>query len=187
VQDSIYDAFAERLVNAVQDLKVSNGLEQGAQQGPLINEAAVEKVETYIQDAVQKGAKVLCGGQRHKLGGTFFQPTVLSNVTPNMRITCEEIFGPVAPLFRFHTEQQAIELANATEYGLAAYFYSRDIGRVWRVSEALEYGLVGINTGIISTESAPFGGIKESGLGREGSKYGIEEFLEMKYVCMGGL
>jgi succinate-semialdehyde dehydrogenase/glutarate-semialdehyde dehydrogenase len=187
VQNSIYDAFAEKLAAATQTLRVGNGLEDGVQQGPLINETALEKLETHIQDALDKGATLVCGGQRHALGGTFFQPTVLTNVDATMRVAREEIFGPVAPLFRFHDEAEAIALANATEYGLAAYFYSRDIGRIWRVAEALEYGLVGINEGVISTEVAPFGGIKESGLGREGSRHGIEEYVEMKYLCMGGI
>ncbi|MEN9460114.1 MAG: hypothetical protein RIS84_134 [Pseudomonadota bacterium] len=187
VQDSIYDAFAEKLTVAVLKLKVGQGLETGVQQGPLINAAALQKVESHVQDALSKGAKLLCGGAAHALGGTFYQPTILGDVTPNMRIAREETFGPVAPLFRFHNEAEAIALANDTEFGLAAYFYSRDLGRVWRVAEALEYGIVGINEGIISTEVAPFGGIKESGFGREGSKYGLDDFLEIKYLCMGGL
>ncbi|MEN9849473.1 MAG: hypothetical protein RL368_2213 [Pseudomonadota bacterium] len=187
VQDSIYDAFAEKLTAAVLKLKVGQGLEAGVQQGPLINAAALQKVESHVQDALSKGAKLLCGGAAHALGGTFYQPTILGDVTPNMRIAREETFGPVAPLFRFHSETEAIALANDTEFGLAAYFYSRDLGRVWRVAEALEYGIVGINEGIISTEVAPFGGIKESGFGREGSKYGLDDFLEIKYLCMGGL
>ncbi|MDD2815172.1 MAG: NAD-dependent succinate-semialdehyde dehydrogenase [Thiotrichaceae bacterium] len=187
VQDSIYDAFAEKLTAAVLKLKVGQGLEAGVQQGPLINAAALQKVESHVQDALSKGAKLLCGGAVHALGGTFYQPTILGDVTPNMRIAREETFGPVAPLFRFHSEAEAITLANDTEFGLASYFYSRDLGRVWRVAEALEYGIVGINEGIISTEVAPFGGIKESGFGREGSKYGLDDFLEIKYLCMGGL
>jgi succinate-semialdehyde dehydrogenase/glutarate-semialdehyde dehydrogenase len=187
VQDSIYDAFAEKLTAAVLKLKVGQGLEAGVQQGPLINAAALQKVESHVQDALSKGAKLLCGGAAHALGGTFYQPTILGDVTPNMRIAREETFGPVAPLFRFHSEAEAIALANDTEFGLASYFYSRDLGRVWRVAEALEYGMVGINEGIISTEVAPFGGIKESGFGREGSKYGLDDFLEIKYLCMGGL
>jgi len=187
VQTEIYDAFTQRLIEAVQNLKIGNGLTQGVQQGPLINLAAVEKIEAYLDDAVQKGAKLAWGGQRHALGGTFFQPTVLTEVMPNMQVAQEEIFGPIAPLFRFDTEQQAIELANNTPFGLAAYFYTRDIGRVYRVLEALEYGIVGVNEGLVSTEVAPFGGMKESGIGREGSKYGIEEFLEKKYVCLGGI
>ena len=185
VQSSVYDEFAERLVRAVDRLKVGPGFESGVTQGPLIDDKAVEKVEEHIRDAVSKGAKVLRGGSRQGAGGRFFAPTVLTGVTPEMAMAREETFGPVAPLFRFETEADAIRLANATEFGLAAYFYGRDIGRVWRVAEALEYGIVGVNTGLISTEVAPFGGMKESGIGREGSKYGIEEFLEIKYLCMG--
>ena len=187
VQDGIYDAFAAKLAQAVQQLRVGDGAEDGVNQGPLINEQAVQKVESHIEDAVRKGGRILCGGRRHPRGGTFFEPTLIADVTPAMRVAREETFGPVAPLFRFHTEEQAIAMANDTEYGLAAYFYSRDIGRVWRVSEALEYGMVGINEGIISTEVAPFGGVKESGLGREGSRYGLDEYLEIKYLCMGAL
>jgi succinate-semialdehyde dehydrogenase/glutarate-semialdehyde dehydrogenase len=187
VQDGVYDAFAEKLGAAVSALKVGNGLEAGVNQGPLIDMTAVEKVESHIEDAVSKGAHVVVGGQRHALGGSFFQPTLLAGVTTDMRITHEETFGPVAPLFRFGTDAEAIAMANDTEFGLSAYFYSRDMGRIWRVSEALEYGIVGINTGIISTEVAPFGGMKESGIGREGSKYGIEDFLEIKYLCMGDI
>ena len=185
VQDGVYDAFAAKLAEAVNKLKVGNGLEAGVVQGPLIDMAAVEKVEEHIADALGKGAKIVVGGSRHALGGSFFQPTVLSGVTTDMKVTREETFGPVAPLFRFKTEEEAIKMANDTEFGLASYFYSRDLSRVWRVSEGLEYGIVGINTGIISTEVAPFGGVKESGLGREGSKYGIDDYLEMKYLCMG--
>jgi len=187
VQDGVYDEFARRLVAAVAKLKVSDGMVEGAQQGPLIDMAAVKKVEDHIQDALDKGARVLLGGKRHELGGSFFQPTILSDVTPDMAVAKEETFGPVAPLFRFSTEEEAIRMANDTEVGLASYFYTRDIGRIWRVGEALEYGMVGINEGIISTEVAPFGGVKESGNGREGSKYGIEDYLEIKYMCMGGL
>ena len=187
VQEGIYDAFAGKLAQAVEELRVGEGTGEGVNQGPLINEEAVEKVEGHIRDALEKGARLVTGGQRHALGGTFFEPTILADVTPEMRVACEETFGPVAPLFRFSTEEEAIALANDTDSGLAAYFYSRDIGRIWRVAEALEYGMVGINEGIISTEVAPFGGVKESGLGREGSKYGIEEFTELKYLCMGGL
>ena len=187
VQDGVYDAFAAKLAEAVSALKVGPGLEGDFQQGPLINEEAVLKVERHIADAVSKGARIVMGGKRHSLGGTFFQPTILADVTPDMLPAREETFGPVAPLFRFHTEEEAVRMANDTEFGLAAYFYSRDVGRVWRVSRALEYGIVGINEGIISTEVAPFGGMKESGLGREGSKYGIEDFLEVKYLCMGGI
>lgn len=187
VQDSVYDAFAEKLAAAVAKLKVGNGLEAGISQGPLIDMAAVEKVEEHVADATEKGARVVAGGARHELGGSFFQPTLLADVTTEMKVTREETFGPVAPLFRFETEDEAIALANDTEFGLAAYFYARDLGRVWRVGEALESGIVGINTGIISTEVAPFGGVKESGVGREGSRYGIDEFLEVKYLCMGGV
>jgi succinate-semialdehyde dehydrogenase/glutarate-semialdehyde dehydrogenase len=187
VQDEIYDAFAAKLAEKVRAMKVGNGMEPGVVQGPLIDQAALAKVEEHIADAVTKGARVLTGGKRHALGGTFYEPTILTNVTPAMKLAREETFGPVAPLFRFNTEQQAVRMANDTEYGLAAYFYTRDIGRVWRMSEALEYGMVGVNTGTISTEVAPFGGMKQSGLGREGSKYGIEEYLEVKYLCMGGV
>jgi len=187
VQDAVYDIFAGKLADAVAKLKPAPGTEAGATQGPLIDDKAVEKVESHIADATSKGAKVLAGGSRHALGGRFFQPTILTGVTPAMAVAREETFGPVAPLFHFNDEAEAIALANDTEFGLAAYFYGRDIGRIWRVAEALEYGIVGINTGIISTEVAPFGGVKESGLGREGSKYGIEEFLEIKYLCMGGI
>ena len=187
VQDKVYDAFSAKLAEAVKKLKVGNGVEAGVVQGPLINKAAVDKVEQHIADAVGHGAKVAVGGHRHALGGTFFEPTVLTGVTPDMLITREETFGPVAPLYRFHDEQEAIDLANATEFGLAAYFYARDIGRIWRVGEGLEYGMVGINSGAISTELAPFGGVKESGLGREGSHYGVDEFVEVKYMLMGGL
>jgi len=187
VQDGVYDAFSEKLKVAVAALKVGDGLKGETQQGPLIDMAAVEKVEEHIQDAVAKGASVALGGARHALGGTFFEPTVLTDVTTDMKVTREETFGPVAPLFRFATEDEAIRMANDTEFGLASYFYSRDIGRIWRVAEALEYGIVGINEGIISTEVAPFGGVKESGIGREGSKYGIDDFVEIKYMLMGGL
>jgi succinate-semialdehyde dehydrogenase/glutarate-semialdehyde dehydrogenase len=187
VHDAVYDLFAEKLAHAVENLQVGEGTGEGVNQGPLINEEAVEKVESHIRDALEKGARLVTGGHRHALGGTFFEPTILAYVTPGMRVACEETFGPVAPLFRFSTEAEAIALANDTDSGLAAYFYSRDIGRIWRVAEALEYGMVGINEGIISTEVAPFGGVKESGLGREGSKYGIDEFTELKYLCMGGL
>ncbi len=187
VQDSVYDAFAQKLAAAVAKLKPAFGLEPGASQGPLIDHFAVEKVESHIRDAAAKGAKILAGGKRHALGGRFFEPTILTEVTPAMAVAREETFGPVAPLFRFKTEADAVALANDTEFGLAAYFYGRDIARVWRVADALEYGIVGINTGLISTEVAPFGGVKESGLGREGSKYGIEEFVEVKYLCFGGI
>ena len=187
VQDGVYDAFAAKLAEAVKKLKPASGLEPGATQGPLIDDKAVEKVEEHIADALAKGAKVTLGGKRHALGGRFFEPTVLADVAPASLMAREETFGPVAPLFRFQSEEQAVQMANDTEFGLAAYFYGRDIGRVWRVAEALESGMVGINTGLISTEVAPFGGVKESGLGREGSKYGIEEFLEIKYLCLGGI
>ncbi len=187
VQDKVYDAFAAKLAATTANLKVGDGTADGVMQGPLINMEAVEKVERLIKDATSKGAKIATGGKRHTLGHTFFEPTVLTEVNTQMAIAQEEIFGPVATLFRFKTEADAIRLANDTEYGLAAYFYARDIGRVWRVAEALEYGIVGINEGIISTEVAPFGGMKESGIGREGSKYGIEDFLEMKYLAMGGI
>ncbi|WP_340118356.1 NADP-dependent succinate-semialdehyde dehydrogenase [Pelagibius sp. 7325] len=187
VQDGVYEAFAEKLAAAVKKLKVGPGLEDGVSQGPLIDTAALEKVEEHVADATSKGAKVLLGGARHDRGGTFYQPTVLTDVTTQMKVTREETFGPVAPLFRFKTEEEGVALANDTEFGLASYFYARDIGRIWRVGEALETGMVGINTGLISTEVAPFGGVKESGIGREGSKYGIDEFLEVKYLCMGGV
>jgi succinate-semialdehyde dehydrogenase / glutarate-semialdehyde dehydrogenase len=187
VQDSVYDRFSAKLAEAVKKLAPAPGLDDGATQGPLIDDRAVEKVESHVADAIAKGARVLVGGKRHSRGGRFFEPTILTGVTPAMAVAKEETFGPVAPLFRFSTEAEAIALANDTEFGLAAYFYGRDIARVWRVAEALEYGIVGINTGIISTEVAPFGGVKESGIGREGSKYGLEEFLEIKYLCMGGI
>ena len=186
VQDTVYDAFTKKLADAVSKLKPAPGLEAGATQGPLIDDRAVAKVEEHIGDALAKGARVVVGGKRHSLGGRFFQPTILADVTPSMMVAREETFGPVAPLFRFKTDEEAIAIANDTEFGLAAYFYGRDIRRVWRVAEALEAGMVGINTGLISTEVAPFGGVKQSGLGREGSKYGIEEFLEIKYLCFGG-
>jgi succinate-semialdehyde dehydrogenase/glutarate-semialdehyde dehydrogenase len=185
VQDKVYEAFAGKLAERVAKFKVGNGMEPGVVIGPLIDEAAVKKVEEHVSDALAKGAKAVMGGKRHALGGFFFEPTILTNVTPAMKVTKEETFGPVAPLFRFKTEEEAIRLANDTEFGLASYFYARDLGRVWRVSEALEYGMVGVNTGLISTTEAPFGGVKESGLGREGSKYGIDEYLELKYLCMG--
>lgn len=185
VQDKVYDAFTQKFVTAVQTLKVGNGFENGVQQGPLINEAAVAKVKSHIEDALAKGGQVVLGGKPHALGGLFFEPTVITNANENMRLAKEETFGPVAPLFRFHTEEQAVQLANHTEFGLASYFYGSNIDRIWRVAEALQYGMVGINTGIISTEVAPFGGIKQSGIGREGSKYGIDEYVEIKYLCMG--
>ncbi len=185
VQDGVYDAFMARLKVAVQALKVGNGLEAGVGQGALIDQAAVDKVEELVADAVKNGAEVVLGGKRHALGGTFYEPTILANATDRMRIAREEVFGPVAPVFRFKTEEEAIRMANDTEYGLAAYFYARDVGRVWRVGEALEYGMVGINSGIISTAVAPFGGVKQSGMGREGGAAGIEEYLSTKYLCMG--
>ncbi|MFO1207535.1 MAG: succinate-semialdehyde dehydrogenase [Burkholderiales bacterium] len=187
VQSGIHDAFAAKLAAAAGALKVGAGIEPGVEQGPLIDTAALEKVEAHVADAVEKGAQILVGGRRHERGGTFFQPTVLTGITRQMRVMREETFGPVAPLLRFETEEEAIALANATESGLAAYFYSRDIGRVFRVAEALEFGMVGVNTGAISNEVAPFGGVKQSGIGREGSHYGIEEYLEVKYVCLGGI
>jgi succinate-semialdehyde dehydrogenase/glutarate-semialdehyde dehydrogenase len=187
VQDSVYDAFAKKLSAAVKKLTPAPGVDPEASQGPLIDENAIRKVEEHIRDATSKGAEIVLGGKRHALGGRFFEPTILAGVTPSMLVAREETFGPVAPLFRFNTEAEAIALANHTEFGLAAYFYGRDMARIWRVAEALEYGMVGINTGLISTEVAPFGGVKESGIGREGSKYGIEEYLEIKYLCFGGI
>ncbi|MFO1023777.1 MAG: NADP-dependent succinate-semialdehyde dehydrogenase [Acetobacteraceae bacterium] len=187
VQEGVYDAFAQKLKAAVEAMKVGNGMEPGVSQGPLINAAAVEKVEEHVKNALSLGASVVTGGKRHALGGNFYEPTVLANVPHNALIFSEETFGPVAPLFRFKTEEEAIKLANDTQFGLAAYFYSRDVGRIFRVGEALEYGIIGINEGIISTEVAPFGGVKASGLGREGSKYGIEDYLEIKYLALGGI
>ncbi|MDQ6620509.1 MAG: NAD-dependent succinate-semialdehyde dehydrogenase [Pseudomonadota bacterium] len=187
VQEGVYDAFAAKLTEKVKSLKVGPGTEPGVTQGPLIDAAALAKVEDHVADALRGGAQVIAGGKRHPLGRTFYEPTVLTEVTASMKIFREETFGPVAPLIRFKTDEEVVELANRTEYGLASYFYSRDIGRIWRVAEALEYGMVGINTGLITSEVAPFGGMKQSGLGREGSKYGIEEFVEVKYLCMGGL
>jgi succinate-semialdehyde dehydrogenase/glutarate-semialdehyde dehydrogenase len=187
VQDGIYDAFAEKLAAKVKELKVGPGEEAGVTQGPLINDAAIRKVEAHVADAVAKGAKILVGGKKHALGGTFFEPTVITGATLDMAFAQEETFGPIAPLFRFKTDEEAIEIANGTPFGLASYFYARDLGRVWRIAEKLEFGIIGINEGIISTELAPFGGVKESGLGREGSHHGIEDFLEMKYLFMGGL
>jgi succinate-semialdehyde dehydrogenase/glutarate-semialdehyde dehydrogenase len=187
VQDGVYDEFVQKFIAAVQALKVGRGEEEGVNIGPMISEDAVSKVEELLQDSIGKGASVVEGGQRHDLGGLFYQPTVVRDVTADMAFATEEIFGPVAPVFRFSDEQEVIDLANATEFGLASYFYARDLGRVWRVAEALEYGMVCINDGILSTEVAPFGGVKESGLGREGSKYGIDEFVEIKYITMAGL
>ncbi|TDF62963.1 NAD-dependent succinate-semialdehyde dehydrogenase [Cupriavidus sp. L7L] len=184
VHDKVYDAFVAKLIDAVGKLKVGNGLEAGVAQGPLIDAPSLEKVEELVADAVGKGAKVAFGGKRHRLGATYYEPTILTEASPTMRIAREEVFGPVAPVFRFTSEEEAIAMANDTEFGLAAYFYSRDIGRAWRLSSALEYGMVGVNTGLISTAVAPFGGIKQSGMGREGSSLGIEEYLETRYVCM---
>ncbi|UCV18642.1 NAD-dependent succinate-semialdehyde dehydrogenase [Ferribacterium limneticum] len=183
VQSGIYEEFASRFAEKANGLKVGDGTEDGVAQGPLINAAGLSKVEAHVADALSKGARVLCGGARHERGGNFFQPTVLADVTTAMQVAREETFGPVAPLFKFETEAEAIAMANDTEFGLAAYFFTRDVGRCWRVGEALEYGMVGVNTGLISNEVAPFGGIKQSGLGREGSKYGIEDYLEIKYLC----
>jgi succinate-semialdehyde dehydrogenase/glutarate-semialdehyde dehydrogenase len=187
VQDGIYDAFATRLAARMAELKVGNGMEEGVNQGPLINDEAVSKVEAHIIDALGKGATLLVGGKRHARGGTYFEPTLLGDVTADMLVAREETFGPLAPLFRFTTEADAIHMANDTEFGLASYFYSRDIGRIFRVAEALEYGMVGINVGAFSNEVGPFGGIKQSGLGREGSKYGLDDYLELKYLCLGGI
>jgi succinate-semialdehyde dehydrogenase / glutarate-semialdehyde dehydrogenase len=187
VQSSVYEAFTSKLVDAVSQLRVGDGLKGATDQGPLIDAKALAKVEEHIADAVSKGGQIAHGGKRHALGGTFFQPTVVTNVTSDMLMAREETFGPVAPLFRFETESQAIQMANDTEFGLASYFYTRDLARSWRVSEALEYGIVGLNTGLISTEVAPFGGVKESGIGREGSRYGILDYTELKYVCVGGI
>ncbi|CAG4910790.1 NAD-dependent succinate-semialdehyde dehydrogenase [Paraburkholderia gardini] len=187
VHDRVYDAFAAKLRDAVADLKVGFGTDAGVTQGPLINEAAVLKVESHIEDALAKGARVVTGGKRHALGHGFFEPTILADVTPAMKVARDETFGPLAPLFRFSSDEEVIRLANDTEFGLAAYFFSRDIGRVWRVAEALEYGMVGINTGLISNEVAPFGGVKQSGLGREGSHYGVDDYVVIKYLCIGGI
>ena len=187
VHEKVYDAFAAKLAAKVAAIKVGGGTEAGVTQGPLINAEAIAKVEEHVSDAKSLGAKVVTGGRRHALGGTFYEPTVLTGVTPEMQIFREETFGPVAPLIKFRDDAEVVELANRSEFGLASYFYSRDIGRIWRVAEALEYGMVGINTGLITTEVAPFGGMKQSGLGREGSKYGVEEFVEVKYVCFGGV
>lgn len=186
VQNRIYEEFTDKFVKAVKQLKVGNGLETGVQQGPLINQKALKKVETHVKDALEKGATLLCGGAPHDLGGLFYEPTVLSGANASMLLANEETFGPVAPIFKFNTDAEAIELANDTDFGLASYFYSKNIDRIWHMAESLEYGMVGINTGIISTEVAPFGGIKQSGVGREGSKYGIDPYLEIKYLCMGG-
>jgi succinate-semialdehyde dehydrogenase/glutarate-semialdehyde dehydrogenase len=187
VQAPVYETFSKKLQEAVAKLRVGDGLAGVTEQGPLIDGKAVEKVEEHIADAVAKGAKVALGGKRHALGGTFFEPTILTGVTPKMLVAREETFGPIAPLFKFETEAEAIAMANDTEFGLAAYLYTRDLARSWRVSEAIEYGIVGLNTGLISTEVAPFGGVKESGMGREGSKYGILDYTELKYICIGGV
>ncbi|HLS16799.1 MAG TPA: NADP-dependent succinate-semialdehyde dehydrogenase [Paenalcaligenes sp.] len=187
VHDAVYDAFAEKFAAAVQQLKVGNGLDEGVLQGPLIDENAVKKVQAHIEDAVDKGGQVLTGGKGHELGGLFFEPTIITGVTAEMKVASEETFGPLAPLFRFHTDDEVIAQANDTIYGLAAYFYSRDIGRIWRVAEALEYGMVGINSGILSNEAAPFGGVKQSGIGREGSYHGLDDYMVVKYLLMGGI
>jgi succinate-semialdehyde dehydrogenase/glutarate-semialdehyde dehydrogenase len=187
VQEGVYEEFSQRLVKAVEALKVGSGLEPDVQQGPLIDRAALDKVAGHIDEALASGATLLAGGKPHALGGTFFQPTILADVTADMSVAVDETFGPVAPLIRFSSEDEVIRLANDTPFGLAAYFYARDVGRIFRVSEALEYGMVGINTGLISTEVAPFGGVKQSGIGREGSRYGMDEYVEMKYLCLAGI
>jgi succinate-semialdehyde dehydrogenase/glutarate-semialdehyde dehydrogenase len=188
VQEGVYDDFVARLSAKVQSsLRVGNGAEAGVTTGPLIDDAAVAKVEEHVADALAKGGRIVTGGRRHALGGRFYEPTVIADVTPDMKVAREETFGPVAPVFRFRTEAEALALANDTEFGLASYFYARDIGRVWRIAEGIESGIVGINVGIISNEVGPFGGVKQSGLGREGSRYGIEDFLELKYLCLGGI
>ena len=187
VQEGIYEEFVKRLADAVKTLNVGNGMDEGVNQGPLISLKALDKVKDHLSDAVDRGAVIVAGGKPHQNGGTMFEPTVVSNVDSSMKIASEETFGPLAPIFKFSTEQEAIDMANDTEFGLASYFFTNDINRIWRVSEALEYGMVGVNEGVISNEVAPFGGMKESGLGREGSHYGIDDFLELKYICMGGL
>lgn len=187
VQEGIYDEFARKFTAKVKELKVGNGAEEGVEVGPLINEKAIDKVKELVDNATTHGAKIETGGKPHTLGGLFYEPTVITGMKPMMRMSCEEIFGPVAPLFPFKTEEEVLKLANATEYGLAAYFYTRDLARAFRVAEALESGMVAVNSPILSTEAAPFGGIKQSGIGREGSKYGIEDYLELKYILMGGL
>jgi succinate-semialdehyde dehydrogenase/glutarate-semialdehyde dehydrogenase len=184
IHDRVYDEFARKFANAVKLLKVGNGMDEGVVLGPLIDQSAVEKVEEHVADALAQGGELMTGGQRHALGGNFYQPTVLAHATPAMRVAKEETFGPVAALFRFSNDDEVIAMANDTEYGLASYFYSRDIGRIWKVAEALDYGMVGINTGLISNEVAPFGGVKQSGLGREGSHYGIDDYMTLKYLCM---
>jgi len=187
VQEGIYDIFVARLAEAVKYHKMGDGTQEGVSIGPLINADAADDVRGFVDDAVSKGAEVVAGGRRSEMGSCFVEPTILTRVNKNMRVFSEEIFGPIAPLFKFSTEQEAIEMANDTEFGLACYFYSTDIGRIWRVAEGLEYGIVGINEGVISNEMAPFGGVKESGQGREGSKYGLDDYLEIKYMCMGGI
>ena len=187
VQEGIYDEFVTRLADAVKTLNVGNGMEDGINQGPLISQKALDKVKDHISDAIDRGAVIVAGGKPHQSGGTMFEPTVISNVDSSMKVASEETFGPLAPIFKFSAEQEAIDMANDTEFGLASYFYTSNVNRIWRVSEALEYGMVGVNEGVISNEVAPFGGVKESGLGREGSHYGIDDFLELKYICMGGL
>ncbi|MGZ5084824.1 MAG: aldehyde dehydrogenase family protein, partial [Usitatibacter sp.] len=187
VQDPVYDAFAAKLAEKVRSFKVGHGTEAGVQIGPLIDAQGLAKVEEHVADALGKGAKLVMGGKRHSLGGRFYEPTLLTEVTSDMKVTREETFGPVAPLYRFKSDEDAVRLANATEFGLASYFYARDVGRVFRVAEAIESGIVGVNVGIIATEVAPFGGVKQSGLGREGSKYGMDDFLEIKYVAIGGI
>jgi succinate-semialdehyde dehydrogenase/glutarate-semialdehyde dehydrogenase len=187
VQRGVLEAFTQKLVAKVNALKVGDGTKAGVTQGPLIDGKAVEKIEEHVADAIAKGGKVLAGGRRHSLGGLFYEPTVIGGATAEMLFAREETFGPLAPIFAFDTEAEAIEAANDTEFGLASYFYSRDIGRIMRVAEALESGIVGVNTGLVSTAEAPFGGVKQSGLGREGSKYGLDDFLEVKYVCLAGL
>lgn len=187
VQEGIYEKFANAFAKVVQNMKVGDGFSEGVEQGPLINEAAVQKVESFVEDATSKGARVLVGGKRHSLGMTFYEPTVVTGVNNEMLLAREEVFGPVAPLLKFKTDEEAIQMANDTNAGLAAYIFSTNIKRAWRVTEALEYGIVGVNEGLVSTEVAPFGGVKQSGLGREGSKYGLDEYLEMKYVCLGNM
>ena len=187
VQDGVYDQFVEKLTAAVEGLKVGNGMDSGVTQGPLINAAAIDKIEDHLSDAVSKGGQITTGGQRHSLGGTFFEPTVISHANNDMKVAREETFGPLAPVFKFSSEAEAIAMGNDTEFGLAAYVYTKDLGRAWRVGEGLEYGMVGINEGIISTAVAPFGGVKQSGIGREGSKYGIDDYVEIKYMMMGGI
>jgi len=187
VQEGVYDQFVARLTAAVRKLRVGDGLKGATDQGPLIDAKAVAKVEEHLADAVAKGGRIALGGKRHSLGGTFFEPTIVTHVKPNMLVAREETFGPIAPIFSFRDEQEAIRMANDTEFGLASYFYTRDLARTWRVAEGLEYGIVGVNTGLISTEVAPFGGVKESGMGREGSKYGILDYTELKYLCIGGI